>query len=94
MAVVIPVKVLNPVDGFVPVNSKLAPVVNVGAGVNPVMLPATPVALAVFSTPMPERTNVLVALDAATAKLLQSRVPVTVIAFVFALLAEVMLLSN
>ena len=92
--VVIPVNEVNPVDGLVPLNSNVAPVVKVGAAVNPETAPATPVALAVINLPVPERTNVLVAFYAAAAKAPQSNVPVTEMAFVLALLADVMLVSN
>ena len=92
--VVIPVNEVNPVDGLVPLNSNVAPVVKVGAAVKPDTAPATPVALAVINLPAAERTNVLVAFDAVTENVPQSNIPVTVIAFVLALLADAMLLSN
>lgn len=92
--VVIPVNEVNPVDGLVPLNSNVAPVVKVGAAVKPDTAPAIPVALVVFRVPVPDNTKVLVAFDAVTENVPQSNVPVTVIAFVLALLDDAMLLSN
>ena len=62
----IPEKDENPVDGLAPEKTKVAPLAKPGAGVKPLIAPATPEEDAVISVPAEPSEKVLLVLEACT----------------------------